>query len=125
MVLIANMPYIGPRFQISPDVSCNDGRLDVFVFSDMGKLDLISYAVQSAGGGAEDARIKHYRVKRLTIHSDPQMPVLADGVLLDQGPLTALVRPGALAVMAGAAGAAMGGQTVASPGVNSEVAPHG
>jgi diacylglycerol kinase (ATP) len=42
MVLISNMPYIGPRFQISPNVSWNDNHLDVFVFSDMSKLDLIS-----------------------------------------------------------------------------------
>ena len=71
MVLIANMPYIGPHFQISPNVSYNDSRLDMFVFSDMSKLDLISYAMQSTGGAVEDARIKHYRVKRLTIQFGP------------------------------------------------------
>jgi diacylglycerol kinase (ATP) len=125
MVLIANMPYIGPRFQISPDVSYSDSRLDVFVFSDMSKLDLISYAMQSTGGAAEDARIKHYRVKQLTIHSDPQMPVLADGILLGGGSVTALVHPRALAVMVGAAGAAMGGQPVASPPNDREVVSNG
>lgn len=108
MVLIANMPYIGPRFQISPDVSWNDNRLDVFVFSDMSKLDLISYAVQSTGGAVEDDRIKHYRVKRVNIRSDPPMPVLADGMLLDPGPVTAEVHPRALAIMGGAANTAMG-----------------
>ena len=108
MVLIANMPYIGPRFQISPDVSWNDNRLDVFVFSDMSKLDLISYAMQSTNGAVEDTRIKHYRVKRLKIHSDPPMPVLADGMLLDPGPVTAKVHPRALAIMGGAANTAMG-----------------
>ena len=108
MVLIANMPYIGPRFQISPDVSWNDNRLDVFVFSDMGKLDLISYAMQSTSGAIEDARVKHYRVKRLKIHSDPPMPVLADGMLLDPGLVTASVHPRALAIMGGAADVAMG-----------------
>ncbi len=108
MVLIANMPYIGPRFQISPNVSWNDNHLDVFVFSDMSKLDLISYAVQSTGGAVEDARIKHYRVKRLKIRSDPTMPVLADGMLLDPGPVTALIHPRALAIMGGAANTAMG-----------------
>ena len=107
MVLIANMPYIGPHFRISPHVSFDDHRLDVFVFSDMSKLDLIAYAMQSTAGGVEDARIKHYRVKRLTITSDPQMPVLADGILLNQGPVTAVVHPHALAVMAGAADIAM------------------
>jgi len=108
MVLIANMPYIGPRFQISPDVSWNDNRLDVFVFSDMSKLDLISYAMQSTGGAVEDARVKHYRIKRVSIHSDPPMPVLADGMLLDPGPVTAQVHPRALAIMGGAANTAMG-----------------
>jgi diacylglycerol kinase family enzyme len=110
MVLIANMPYIGPRFQISPDVSWNDNHLDVFVFSDMSKLDLISYAVQSTSGAVEDARIKHYRVKRVMIRSDPPMPVLADGMSLNQGSVTASVHPRALAVIGGAVNTAMGEQ---------------
>jgi diacylglycerol kinase (ATP) len=121
MVLIANMPYIGPRFQISADVSWNDNRLDIFVFSDMSKLDLISYAVQSTGGAVEDARIKHFRVKRIKIYSDPPMPVLADGMPLDLGPVTALVHPRALAVMGGAANVSMGEQPVTSPAGNLEV----
>jgi diacylglycerol kinase family enzyme len=125
MVLIANMPFIGPRFQISPDVSCYDSRLDVFIFSDMSKLDLISYVMQSTGGGAEDTRINHYRVKRLAINSDPQMPVLADGVLLDPGPVRAQIHPRALAVMVGAADAALGEQPVASPAVDHAVVSNG
>jgi len=124
MVLIANMPFIGPHFQISPDVSWNDSRLDVFVFSDMSKLDLISYAMQSTGGAVEDARIKHYRVKRFKIHSEPPMPVLADGVLLDLGPITVLIHPRALAVMGGAADATIGGQPVASQAIDREVVSH-
>lgn len=108
MVLIANMPYIGPRFQISPDVSWNDNHLDVFVFSDMSKLDLISYAVQSTGGAVEEDRIKHYRVKQVNIHSDPPMPVLADGIPLEPGPVRAEVHPRALTIMGGAANTAMG-----------------
>jgi diacylglycerol kinase (ATP) len=109
MVLISNMPYLGPHFRIAPDVSCTDNRLDVFVFSDMSKLNLISYAMQSSGGAVEDDHVKHYRVKRLKIRTDPQMPVLADGVPLDLGPITALVHHRALAVMVGATDAALGG----------------
>jgi YegS/Rv2252/BmrU family lipid kinase len=124
MVLIANMPYIGPHFQISPNVSYNDHRLDVFVFSDMSKLDLISYAMQSTGGGIEDARIKHYRVKRLAVQSVPQMPVLADGMLLEQGPVTAVVHSHALAIMGGAADVAMGERPIALPAIDRVVLPH-
>jgi diacylglycerol kinase family enzyme len=125
MVLIANMPFIGPHFRISPDVSYNDHRLDVFVFSDMSKLDLISYAMQSTGGGAEDARIKHYRVKQLAVESDPPMPVLADGVLLNQGRVTAVVHATALAIMTGAAGVTLGERAIALPAIDGEVASNG
>jgi hypothetical protein len=49
MMLITNMPFLGPHFQISPNVSFNDGRLDVFTFSDMSKLKMLSYARCLAG----------------------------------------------------------------------------
>ncbi len=102
MLLIANMSFIGPHFQISPDVSFKDGHLDVFTFSDMSKLNMLSYAVLSRGGLVQDAGIKHYRAKHVTIDSSPQMPVLADGNLLGQGSLSVHVHPRALMVMAGA-----------------------
>ena len=125
MVLISNMPYLGPHFRIAPDISCNDNRLDVFIFSDMSKLSLIAYAMQSSGGAVEDDRVKHYRVKRLKIRTDPQMPVLADGVLLDLGPITALVHHRALAVMVGATDSALEGQPVTTPVADRELATHG
>ncbi|MGE5073511.1 MAG: diacylglycerol/lipid kinase family protein [Anaerolineae bacterium] len=101
MVLIANMPYLGPRIAIASDVSCRDSRLDVFVFSEMTKLDIISFAVQSAAGPVEDAHVKHYQVEQLSIESRPLMPVLADGVVLGKGPIRVTVHPRALHVIAG------------------------
>ena len=116
MILIANTPYFGPHFQVAPEVSCDDGLLDVLVYSDMSQVDLIFYMGQSIGGAAaEDSRVKHYRVQQVTIHSDPAMLVLADGVLLGQGPVTATVRPRALTVMAGAS---VGAEHVASPAID-------
>jgi diacylglycerol kinase (ATP) len=101
MMLITNMPFLGPHFQISPNVSFKDGRLDIFTFSDMGKLNMLSHAMLSRGGSLEDAGIKHYRAKHVTLVSNPQMPVLADGILLGQGSLSVHVHPRALTVMAG------------------------
>ncbi len=102
MMLVTNMPFLGPHFQISPDVSFMDRRLDVFTFTDMTKLNMISYAMLSRGGLVEDNGIKHYSAKEITISSDQNMPVLADGVLLEQGPLSIHIHPHALRVMAGA-----------------------
>jgi len=101
MLMITNMPFLGPHFQISPDVSFKDGRLDVFTFSDMGKLNMISYAMLSRGGLVEDTGIQHYRARKVKIASDPQMPVVADGVLLNPGSLSVHIHPHALRVMAG------------------------
>jgi diacylglycerol kinase (ATP) len=102
MMLITNMPFLGPHFQISSKVSVKDGWLDVFTFSDMSKLNMISYAMLSQRGSTANTGIQHYRVKHAQIHSIPRMPVLADGLLLGEGPLTVHVQPRALTVMTGA-----------------------
>ena len=47
LVIVANMPFMGANFQIAPDVSFDDRHLDVFVYSDLSKRDLIGQAMQS------------------------------------------------------------------------------
>jgi len=101
MVLVANMAFIGPHFRISPKVSFKDRRLDVFVFSEMSKLNLVSYVMQALSGPVEREDIRHYRVRQLKIHGTPMMPVLADGVPMGQGDTTVAIRPHALNIMAG------------------------
>jgi len=102
MMVITNMPYLGPHFRISPNVSFRDGHLDVFTFSEMTKLNMLSYAVFSRGGVVENAGINHYRANHVAIVSKPPMPVLADGILLGQGSLSVHVHRRAMAVMVGA-----------------------
>jgi YegS/Rv2252/BmrU family lipid kinase len=100
MMLITNMPFLGPHVQISSQVSVKDGWLDVFTFS-MSKLDMVSYAMLSQLGSTENAGIKHYRVQQIQITSMPPMPVLADGLLLGKGSLSVHIQPRALKVMTG------------------------
>jgi diacylglycerol kinase (ATP) len=122
MMLIANMPFLGPHFQISPKVSFKDSHLDVFTFSDMSKLNMISYAMLSQLGLMEDTSIKHYRAKHVRIVSNPQMPVLGDGLLLGKGSLSVHIHPRALTVMAGSA---LTGQPGTSEGNDSKVTVNG
>jgi diacylglycerol kinase (ATP) len=116
MMLITNMPFLGPHFQISPNVSFRDGRLDVFTFSDITKLNMISFAMLNQIGLIEDIGIKHYRARQVKIRSIPHMPVLADGLLLGKGSLSVHIHPRALTVMAGSAltGASSGIRTIDS-----------
>jgi len=112
MVLVSNTPFIGPHYQIGSPASFNDGLLDVHLFADLSKLDLLSNIVQVAAGGSEDPRIQHYRVRKVDIDSHPALPVMADGIALGEGPLRIHLRRHNLAVMAGEAV----GQTTTSQG---------
>jgi diacylglycerol kinase family enzyme len=101
MLLITNMSFIGPHFQVSPEVSFKDSHLDVFTFSDMSKLNMISYAVLFPRGLVEDAGHQHFRAKHIKIVSEPRVSVIADGVPLGQGSVSVQVHPRSLRVMAG------------------------
>jgi diacylglycerol kinase (ATP) len=101
VVLVSNMPYIGPHFQVGTSASMNDGLLDVLLFADLSKMDLLGFAVQvaSAGSASEDERIQHYHVRRVDIDTNPAMPVMMDGSMLGEGQLHISVQRHALAVM--------------------------
>ncbi len=103
VVLVSNMSYIGPHFQVGTPASINDGLMDVLLFADLSKMDLLGYAVQvaRANGGLEDDRIQHYHVRRVEIDTNPAMLVMADGLPLGEGPLRISVQRHALAVMVG------------------------
>ncbi len=76
---VLNMPFLGANFQLADDVDCRDGLLDVFMYADLGKLDLLTHAVQVARGYADDPRVKHFRVKQLTVETDPPLSLMVDG----------------------------------------------
>jgi diacylglycerol kinase (ATP) len=105
LVIVANMPFMGANFQIAPDVLFGDRYLDVFVYSDLSKRELIGQAMQSPDA-APDARIQRFRAKTVTITTNPAMPVMADGVSLGDGAVTVMLHPQRLKVMAGRAGVA-------------------
>jgi YegS/Rv2252/BmrU family lipid kinase len=99
VLLAANMPYIGPHYRIAPEGIFNDGLLDLVVFTSLSKLELLSDAVQMVDGKLEDARVQSYQVSSVEIHTDPPMPVLADGVSLGDAPLRLSVRRHSLSMM--------------------------
>jgi diacylglycerol kinase (ATP) len=102
VALVSNMPYIGLHFQVGSAVAFNDGLLDVLLFTDLSKMELLGYAAQKVvGGGTEDPRIQHLQARRVEMDTHPAMPVMADGLDLGEGPLHISVQRHALAVMVG------------------------
>lgn len=123
MVLIANMPYMGANFHIGPDVSFEDRALDVFVYANLSKLDLLGSAIQLTSGNP-DSRILRYRARRISITSDPPMSIMADGVMLGEGSVTVTLEPRSLSLIAGvpAAQAASEPAQIANPETTAEKA---
>jgi len=102
MVIIANVPFVGASFQIASDVLFDDRHLDVFVYSDLNKRDLLGQAIQSPAS-TPDARIQRFRAKKITITTNPAMSAMADGTVIGNGSVKVTLHPHRLRVMAGPA----------------------
>jgi diacylglycerol kinase (ATP) len=102
IALVSNMPYIGLHFQVGSPIAFNDGLLDVLLFTDLSKMELLGYAATKVvGGGTEDPRIQHFQARRVDMDTQPAMPVMADGLEMGEGSLHISVQRHALAVMVG------------------------
>ncbi len=100
-VMGLNMPYVGANFRVADDIDYRDGLLDIFLYDGLSKLDLLVEGFTVAREGATDSRVQRLRAQRLTLHSDPPLPILVDGVRLGEGPVTLQMHQQALYVMAG------------------------
>lgn len=81
-LVVMNMPYLGANSQIASDVDYRDGLLDVFLYGDLGKLELLSHLIQITQGATDDPRVRHLRVKQIEIKTDAPLPVMLDGNVL-------------------------------------------
>ncbi len=112
VVLVTNMPNVGPNFPIAEANAYRDGLLDVLVFADLTKLEVLSSVVQMVGVGVEDPRIQRYRVRQVKIETQPAMPVMADGVIIGDGAVRIAIQPRLLSMLAGQSA----GQNAPQPG---------
>ncbi|HBD92593.1 MAG: hypothetical protein A2015_05775 [Spirochaetes bacterium GWF1_31_7] len=100
LVIVSNMPYIVHHYPFGSDDSLTDGLLDVLFFADLTKMELINYMIQGPGtGGNENPRIMHYLVKKIIINTNPQMPIMVDGITLGSGSVQLEAKRKALTVI--------------------------
>jgi YegS/Rv2252/BmrU family lipid kinase len=100
LVMVSNTPVFGKNFLVAPDASLQDGLLDVSVYPDFSKIELLRYyAAVMDGGYSGDGKVQHYHARKLKIKTSPKLDVMADGVALGNGTVTIKVRPGALSVI--------------------------
>ncbi len=106
LAIVSNVPLIGPNMLVDPNASIDDGLLDVFLYPDFSKAELLAYFARTTNeNAAEDGKIQRCQAGKVTIKESPRLKVMADGVMLGKGKVKIKVLPGALRVLAPPAGA--------------------
>jgi len=108
LVMVSNTPVFGKNFLVARQASLQDGLLDISVYPDFSKVELLGYysAVMN-GGYSGDKKVHHYQARKLKVKTSPKQKVMADGVALGKGTVTIKVRPGALRVITNEKGPGM------------------
>ena len=100
LVMVSNTPVFGKNFLVAPDASLQDGLMDISVYPDFSKVELIRYyAAVMDGGYSGDGKVQHYQARKLKVKASSKLDVMADGVALGKGTVTIKIRPGALRVI--------------------------
>jgi diacylglycerol kinase (ATP) len=100
LVMVSNTPVFGKNFLVARQASLQDGLLDVSVYPEFSKVELLGYyAAVMDGGYSGDKKVHHYQARKLKVKTSPKQKVMADGVDLGKGTVTIKIRPGALRVI--------------------------
>jgi diacylglycerol kinase (ATP) len=106
LVTITNVPLIGLNFLVAPDARLDDGLMDISLYPDFSKSELVAYFGKVMNEGqTRDGTIQRYRTSQLKIKASPKLVVMADGTMLGKGTVRIKVLPGVLRVIAPPAGA--------------------
>jgi diacylglycerol kinase (ATP) len=106
LVTITNTPLIGSKNLVAPDASLEDGLLDVAVYPNFSKAELLAYFARTANEGmVPDGNIQRYRARKIKIKTSPKLDIAAEGIILGNGKASIKVLPAALRVIAPPVGA--------------------
>jgi len=101
LVTIANTPLIGAKNLVAPDASMEDGLLDIAVYPDFSKAELLAYFSKTAHErSTPDGRIQRFRARKIKVKTDPMLDIAAEGIILGKGTARIKILPGALRVLA-------------------------
>jgi diacylglycerol kinase (ATP) len=101
LVVVSNTPMFGVNFLVAPYASLDDGLLDVSVYPNFTKAELVAYyAAVMNEGYTENEKVQHYRVRKFELKSKPALAVNADAIELGKGDLKIKCLKGALRVIA-------------------------
>ncbi len=99
-VFVANGRYSGGGLEVSPEARLNDGLLDIVIVRDGDPGDIAGLSTQYVVANYLQHKLIAFRQgQRITIDSQPRMPLTADGDAIGQTPLLLTVQPQCLQVL--------------------------
>lgn len=102
MVVIANGTYFGGGMLVAPYAKPNDGLLDMIIFGDMEKTEMLKvWPMTYSGRHIGHQKVSLRKIKKVAIQCDEEVLVEADGELLGEGPVSFSVMPSALKIVVG------------------------
>src|SRR5512141_1956648 len=76
LVTIANTPLIGAKNLVAPDACMDDGLLDIAVYPNFSKADLLAYFAKTAHeGSARDGTIQRYRARKIKVKTSTKLDI--------------------------------------------------
>jgi diacylglycerol kinase (ATP) len=101
LVVVSNTPFFGNNFFVSPKASLEDGLMDISVYPNFSKAELVAYYAQIMDEGhADNEKVQRFRARKLEVKASPKLEVVADGNKVGQGKVEIKIRPGAVSVIA-------------------------
>lgn len=101
LVNVANGPYTGIGFTVAPGARLTDGQFDVRIFRGFSRWELLRhFAAIAFGRRRYHPKIVTYRSARVQVTSVHPLPCRVDSHDLGTTPITFVVRPAALLVVA-------------------------
>ena len=101
LVTVANTPLIGLKNLVAPNASMDDGLLDIAVYPNFSKAELLGYFAKTAHeGSTPDGTIQRYRARKIKVKTSPKLDVAAEGIILGKRTARIKILAGALRVIA-------------------------
>lgn len=99
--IVENAGSMGvPGLALAPNISVSDGLLDVIVMHGFDPLSLASALGSIADKPLDPDKFHHWQAREITIATDPPQAVIGDGEAWGETPITMVVLPHAVDVIA-------------------------
>jgi YegS/Rv2252/BmrU family lipid kinase len=101
LVVVSNTPMFGKGFLVAPNASLDDGLLEVSIYPDFSKTELLAYYAKIMNEGySENDKVQRFRARKVEVKTSPKLDILADGITLGQGKVEIKSRQAAVTVIA-------------------------